>query len=152
MASQTGDSKSLCLGESTAAELARWARAGYPEERCGVLVGRELAEAIVAHRAIVVANVSAERKHDRYVLDPDGFLRADVEARAAGHEVVGFWHTHPDHPARPSRTDLEAAWEGYVYVIVAVNAAWATELRAWRLHGEEFLEQAIEIELEEVER
>ena len=138
----------LLLADDLAEKLKVWARAGYPEESCGLLVGTHTAHATVVQQALRVANVSLERRNDRYVLDPEGFLRADAEARARGLDIVGLWHTHPDHPARPSRTDLDAAWEGYSYVIVSVDALGATEIGAWRLHAETFHEQPIEIALE----
>jgi len=126
--------------------LRRWAIEGYPEECCGVLVGRDTPRATRVHRVVRVENVSPERRCDRYVLDPDGLLQADVAARAERLDIVGFWHTHPDHPPRPSRTDLDAAWEGYSYLIIAVDGANATRATAWRLHEGSFQEQAVVLE------
>lgn len=91
-----------------------------------------------------MANLNHERPHDRYDLDPAGFLAADREARSAGLEIVGIWHSHPDHPARPSATDLAGAWEGWSYVIVAVTADGAGELRSWRLEDGRFAEEPLD--------
>jgi proteasome lid subunit RPN8/RPN11 len=126
--------------------LRRWAIEGYPEESCGVLVGRETPAGTRVRRALRLGNVSPERRVDRYVLDPEGLVRADTAARASGLEIVGFWHTHPDHPARPSRTDLDAAWEAYTYLILSVDGAGATRATAWRLEDGAFHEQAIVLE------
>jgi len=57
---------------------------------------------------------------------------------------VGIWHSHPDHPARPSETDRAAAWEGWSYLIASVTDAGLSELRSWRLSGERFLEEPVE--------
>ena len=78
------------------------------------------------------------------MLDPDDLISADLAAREAGLEVVGFWHTHPDHPAHPSETDREAAWDGYSYVILSVSGKRVEDLRSWRLNGEGFVEERVE--------
>ena len=125
-------------------ELARWAAEGYSNEVCGLLVGRCDGDRTAALRAARAGNLDRERPETRYLLDPDDFVAADREARALGLDVVGFWHTHPDHPARPSPTDLDAAWEGYSYLIIATTAAGAAEMRSWRLDGDAFREETLE--------
>jgi proteasome lid subunit RPN8/RPN11 len=122
--------------------LERLAREGYPREACAVLVGRRQersARVVYLHGA---ENLHADG-HRRYLLDPGAFVGADLVARQAGLEVLGFWHTHPDHAASPSETDLAEAWEGYSYLIQAVNAAGAGELRSWRLDGDAFVEEEV---------
>lgn len=126
-------------------QMSRWAAAGYPYEVCGLLVGRRDGERAEAVRAIRADNLDRERPETRYTLDPDDFLAADREARAGGLDVVGFWHSHPDHPPQPSPTDFGAAWEGYSYLIVATTAAGAGEMRSWRLAGNRFREETIEV-------
>ena len=80
----------------------------------------------------------------------DHFYLAVVEAEAVLGNILllehfgGVWHTHPDHPPRPSSTDLAAAWEGYTYVILSVGREGVADTRAWRLAGSEFVEQSIE--------
>jgi proteasome lid subunit RPN8/RPN11 len=92
---------------------------GYPNEICGVLVGpRGGRTATQAKRA---RNLIVERSRDRYEIDPIDHLRIQREADAAGHDIVGYYHSHPDHPAQASRFDTERAWSGYVYVIVSVE-------------------------------
>ncbi len=124
--------------------LNRWARDGYPSEVCGLLVGRGGAGAILIERVEKTGNLAAERLQDRFLLDPDDHLAVDETARRDGLDIVGVWHTHPDHPARPSGTDLEAAWEGYVYLILSVGPEGVVDCRAWRLDGSRFIEQRIE--------
>jgi proteasome lid subunit RPN8/RPN11 len=95
---------------------------GYPFEVCGILVGRG-AEAWV-ERAVAVANREEEARRVRYAIAPEDLLRVQREADASGQDVVGFYHSHPDHPARPSETDRRLASEGLsdgvVHVVVAV--------------------------------
>ena len=91
---------------------------GYPDEICGVLVGpRGGRTATEAKRA---RNIIVERSRDRYEIDPVDHLRIQREADAGGQDIVGYYHSHPDHPAQASRFDTERAWSGYVYVIVSV--------------------------------
>jgi proteasome lid subunit RPN8/RPN11 len=92
---------------------------GYPNEICGVLVGpRGGRTATEAKRA---RNLIVERSRDRYEIDPVDHLRIQREADAAGHDIIGYYHSHPDHPAQASKFDTERAWSGYVYVIVSVE-------------------------------
>ena len=91
---------------------------GYPHEICGVLVGpRGGKTATEAKRA---RNIIVERARDRYEIDPRDQIRIQREADAAGQDIVGYYHSHPDHPAQASRFDTERAWAGYVYLIVSV--------------------------------
>jgi len=91
---------------------------GYPNEICGVLVGpRGGRTATEAKRA---RNLIVERSRDRYEIDPADHLRIQREADGDGHDIIGYYHSHPDHPAQASRFDTERAWSGYVYVIVSV--------------------------------
>src|SRR2546426_1924423 len=105
----------------------------YPEEGCGVLVGRDLGGAREVERAIAFENRREDSRHNRYLIAPEQFLAAEKQARAAGLDVIGFFHSHPDHPARPSAFDLENAWPFYSYLIVSVEGGRATESRSWRL-------------------
>lgn len=91
---------------------------GYPHEICGILVGpRGGRTATDAKRA---KNIIVERARDRYEIDPRDHIRIQREADADGQDIIGYYHSHPDHPAQASRFDTERAWAGYVYVIVSV--------------------------------
>ena len=106
----------------------------YPEECCGFLIGRLHAdgnEAVYARRAV---NRNENRREDRYIIAPGEYLEADLAARRENLDIVGIYHSHPDHPAVPSRTDLElATFPGYSYVIVSVENGKAANLSAWAL-------------------
>jgi len=123
--------------------LGKAAERGYPHEVCGLLIGRHGADAIHVERLAAADNLRRDRPRDRYTLDPRAFLEADRAARREGLDVVGVWHSHPDHPAEPSKTDLEEAWEGLAYVIVSVRREGAGAIRSWRLADSSFTEQTI---------
>lgn len=125
------------------ARLQDWARAGYPSETCGILIGRCGDEDVRVEEVLAARNLNVERARDRYELDPAALLAADEAARDRGLEIVGVWHSHPDHPAVPSATDREQAWRGWSYAIVSVSRGGVEELRSWRLTGTDFVEEMI---------
>lgn len=117
----------------------------YPLECCGVIVGRVsdgLREGIEIFRA---RNLNDERAHDRYDLDPRDFVRIDREARERGLDVIGIYHSHPDHPAQPSETDLAGAWSGYSYVIVVVNDGEPGDLCSFELTADGFEQEEVRV-------
>lgn len=118
--------------------------AGYPHETCGLLVGRQADGVVEVVDLVQARNLNQQRAEDRYELDPGDFIAADQTAREQGLEIVGIWHSHPDHPAEPSATDLASAWEGWSYLIASISRDSMDDLRAWRLHAGEFLEEPIE--------
>ncbi|MDX1487751.1 MAG: M67 family metallopeptidase [Acidiferrobacterales bacterium] len=132
------------MPNGTRSQLELMVRAGYPLETCGLLVGQTRQDGVQVSQVIQARNLNEERAHDRYELDPGDFLLTDERARASGLEIVGVWHSHPDHPARPSETDRAAAWEGWSYVIVSVTPDGIADVRAWRLNGSQFVEESIE--------
>ncbi|MGA9776013.1 MAG: M67 family metallopeptidase [Candidatus Dormiibacterota bacterium] len=113
------------------------AEAAYPYEGCGVLVGRRGPEAAVVTEVVEGRNLVTERRRDRYELDPRDIITAERSARNRGEEVLGFFHTHPDHPARPSQFDTEHAWPKYHYVVIAVDDGRMAGATAWELTGPE---------------
>lgn len=135
---------SLSLSPTLRAELAALASGGYPYESCGVLIGQRAAERTAVTELTHARNRNSERAADRFDLDPEDLMRADRRAREAGLEIVGIWHTHPDHPACPSETDRQNAWPDWSYLIVSVNDGVAGEVRSWRLNCEHFVEEELE--------
>jgi len=107
----------------------------YPQEGCGFLLGSVTEDGenrvTALHRA---TNRHSENRERRYELTADDYRAADAAAQAQGLDVVGIYHSHPDHPARPSETDLdEATFPGYTYVIVSVHDGTPEDLKAWTL-------------------
>jgi proteasome lid subunit RPN8/RPN11 len=133
----------LVLPDAQRGALEQAARAGYPREACGLLIGRRHAERTEVLRVEEARNLERERL-DRFELDPADHLRGELAALAAGLDVVGIWHTHPDHPARPSPLDLERAFEGWSYLILSVGRARVAEVRSWRLVEGAFRPEEIE--------
>jgi proteasome lid subunit RPN8/RPN11 len=111
------------------------AAASYPEECCGFLIGRFHAatELTAVLRVLPVSNERQESRHNRYLISPETVLAASKEARALGLDVVGYYHSHPDHPAKPSEFDRDHAWPGLSYVIVSVEGGTVADTRSWRL-------------------
>jgi len=123
-------------------------QATYPEECCGFLLGYATAEGNHVVAASPVENRRVENRERRYAITPPDYLAADRLARRQGLDIVGFYHSHPDHPARPSATDLaEATFPGYTYVIVSIRDGQPAELTAWSLAPDrsQFETEAIDI-------
>jgi proteasome lid subunit RPN8/RPN11 len=124
------------------------ASVSYPEECCGVLIGHAAGRdtATVVERILSVGNEREDSRHNRYVISPETILAAQKEARALGLDIVGYYHSHPDHPARPSDFDRDHAWPGLSYLIVAVERGRVVEARSWRLTDdrESFDEEVID--------
>jgi proteasome lid subunit RPN8/RPN11 len=118
--------------------LRRHGEEAYPHESCGALVGRSDGGGRVATAAIRCTNTRTDALANRYAIDPREILRVEREARARGEEIVAFYHSHPDHPARPSATDLaDAHWFGLSYVITSVAGGHADRTAAFALAGSE---------------
>ena len=104
-------------------------RQTFPFECCGAMLGRDG----VVHEAHALANTTAEGPRRRFLVRPDDYRAAEKRAREAKLDLLGFYHSHPDHPARPSQYDLDHAWPSFSYVIVSVMAGEDKDLTSWRL-------------------
>jgi proteasome lid subunit RPN8/RPN11 len=123
------------LSAELTAAIRREGEAAYPDECCGILLGRIPGEGrriVEAVMPIVNAREAEERYH-RFRIEPEDFMRAEKEARKQGRDVLGFYHSHPDHPARPSDYDREYALPFYSYIIVAVEGGKAGDFTSWEL-------------------
>jgi proteasome lid subunit RPN8/RPN11 len=114
--------------ESIRGEAAR----AYPEEACGALIGSSQAEVM---EALALPNHELTSPRSRFAISPGDYLRAETAAELRGRQLVGFWHSHPDHAARPSPSDREHAWEGLLTVVVAVEKGHPREITAWTVPG-----------------
>ncbi len=115
--------------------VGRHLEAGYPNEACGALIGRA-GDGTRPHEALEfrpMRNTVQDRPWDRYILDPLEQLGVQKDAEARGLEIIGFVHSHPDHPPRPSEFDTEHAWPFYSYLVASVAQGKLAEARAWRL-------------------
>ena len=126
-------------------DLVARARAGVPEEVCGVFGGVDAEDATRVTRVEPIANV-ASTSETRYELEPEAQFAALRAIEDAGDDVVGFYHSHPRGPPGPSATDeAQATWPGAVYCIVSLEAT-EPRLGAWRWTGERFEELPVEVE------
>ena len=104
----------------------------YPSECCGLLLGRYGAEGKVVKETYQISNAREESaKRNRFLIQPEELMRGERYAVERDLEVVGFYHSHPDSPARPSQYDLEHAWPTYSYLIVSTTAEQAGDLFSW---------------------
>lgn len=133
----------LLLPPEIRREVVAVASVGYPDETCGLLLGRCEARECVVRGQRAVHNAVGERACDRFEIAPLDYLAAEHAAAAAGMALVGVWHSHPDHPAFPSELDREMAWPDWSYVILAVNERGVVDLRSWRLSGKRFFEEEV---------
>ena len=135
----------------------------YPGECCGVMLGkadgvckevREIVplknlrnDPVRAQELLPVDDPGRETERNRFLIDPLDQLRVEKEARATGLEVLGYYHSHPDHPARPSVYDRDHAWPLYSYVIVSVERGVAKDLCCWVLaeEGGTFCAEQVEV-------
>ena len=112
------------------------AEQAYPNESCGILTGRVDAGERRVQQIVPCRNVRADLLDKQFEIDPAELVRVQRDARESGMEIVGFYHSHPDHPAQPSPTDLEQAhWIGCSYVITRVEQGKANETRSFLLSG-----------------
>ena len=118
-------------------------RETYPHECCGALIGR--GNQVLA--TCPLPNTTDEGPRRRSLVRPEDYRAAEQQAGRHGMELLGFYHSHPDHPAVPSRYDLDHAWPSFAYVIVSVQAGQALDLRSWRLSDDrsKFDEQPVQL-------
>ena len=130
------------------AEIQQHGEATFPHECCGFLLGHLEDDRRIVARTQRAQNLRDDSPQNRYEISPQDYVRADREARQAGLDIVGFYHSHPDHPARPSQFDLENAWPELIYVIVSVNKGKAGEMAAWKLANDRsrFLQEELTID------
>jgi proteasome lid subunit RPN8/RPN11 len=107
--------------------------AAYPEECCGALLGPVPGD---ADETLSLDNVTTSVRERRYLVSPEAYRQAEAHADRTGRRLLGFYHSHPDHPAEPSAFDLEQAWPNLSYVIVSVRHGRADGVRSWRLRAD----------------
>ena len=125
----------LRLPGALADEIRRHGEAAYPGECCGAMVGRAEGAAKEVLRLSPAVNRRTDDPH-RYLIAPDDLRRLERQVREAGQEIVGYYHSHPDHPARPSAFDAEHAWPWYSYLIVRIDRGRGADMASWVLDDE----------------
>ncbi len=126
----------LRFSQSIYSEIRRHGEETYPHECCGILLGTTDVDVRTVHSSIRCSNTRTDSPENRYNIDPRELVRAQREAHERDLDVVGFYHSHPDHPARWSQTDFEEAhWIGCSYVITSVENGKAAVTNSFALTG-----------------
>lgn len=120
----------------------------YPEEGAGLLLGSVEGELKQVVEILPINNAREDSaRHNRYLLTPQDYLRGEQEAAQRGLDILGVFHSHPDHPNRPSEFDRDWAMPWFSYIITSINAGKAVESRSWLLQEDRmaFVEEAIQV-------
>lgn len=136
----------LRITEELAQRIRRHGVETYPHECCGALLGADIADAREIRQLLPLANRRDDSPRNRFAIAPEDFRAAEVRARELGLELLGWYHSHPDHPALPSEFDRQHAWPWYSYVIVSVERGAPKQILSWRLSDDRmrFLPEALE--------
>jgi len=141
----------LLIPQPALDSLRRHGEETYPHECCGVLLGRMNGNQRVVESVVRAGNTRLDSLHNRYSIDPRELVRIQRAGRERGLDIVGFYHSHPDHPAHWSQTDLaEAHWLGCSYVITSVEKGRAAVTNSFALAGDS--EESKRFEPEEIKQ
>jgi proteasome lid subunit RPN8/RPN11 len=124
--------RAIHLAPGVAEAIRRHGEETYPHECCGALVG---SGGVIAS-AVALPNTTDEGPRRRFLVRPSDYQMAERRAGELGAELLGFYHSHPDHPARPSQFDLDHAWPNFAYVIVSVVSRRAADMTVWFLQDD----------------
>jgi proteasome lid subunit RPN8/RPN11 len=141
----------LKISQSAYEALRLHGEESYPHECCGVLLGTMDGDRRLVSSLVRCGNTRTDSPQNRYHIDPRELVKIQREGRDRGEDIVGFYHSHPDHPAHWSKTDFaEAHWIGCSYVITSVEKGKAEQTNSFELAGSQeddkrFLDEEIEI-------
>ena len=142
-----GRTPMIQLGERQRNEIAAHGECDYPHECCGLLLGSFAdGNSKSISEIYPISNAREEQaKRNRFLIRPEELMRGEHYAERRELDVVGFYHSHPDHPAVPSQYDLEHAWPRYSYIIVSVSGGAVQDLRSWQMEPDRsrFIEEEI---------
>ena len=105
----------------------------YPHECCGALYGEASGTSFSVVEAVRFPNTTSEGPRRRFLIQPSDYRVAEAHARDTKRPLIGFYHSHPDHPARPSQYDLDHAWPNMLYTITSVREGRVEITTAWQL-------------------
>ncbi len=123
----------LILNNEIAQGIRGWGARDYPNETCGAMLGVDGANAREVRALFPLTNRRDDSPRNRFSITADDFRAAERAAKQQGLELLGWYHSHPDHPARPSEFDREHAWPWYSYVIVSVAQGEPRDMTSWQL-------------------
>ncbi len=128
-------------------EIKQIAQKTYPHECCGVMVGSVENGVKTVTQLVPAENQRTDSPANRYLITPDLLNELEKKLKGTDRAIVGFFHSHPDVPARPSTYDQDHAWPWYSYVIVSVNKGQAGEIHNWKLKDDRSAFDAEKMEL-----
>jgi proteasome lid subunit RPN8/RPN11 len=137
----------LNLSERILQKIHAHGEGAYPEEGAGFLLGAD-GESRRVSALFPLPNAREQTaRHNRYLIQPEDYLKAELEAERLGLSLIGVFHSHPDHPDQPSEFDRQWAQPFFSYIITSVEAGKAVESRSWRLEEDrsQFVEEIIQI-------
>src|SRR5258708_21576236 len=142
----------LWISKTLAEKIRQHGAETYPHECCGALLGRDSeARSETPGREVLGLHALVNRRDDsprnRFSVTAEDVLDAEKVARQQGLDVIGWYHSHPDHPARPSEFDREHAWPWYSYIIVSVMSGKPAEMTSWRLNDDRLAYSPEKIEI-----
>jgi proteasome lid subunit RPN8/RPN11 len=124
----------LLISEDILAQIHAHGEVSYPEEGAGFLLGSDHGEQRQVTQLFTTENAREDAaRHNRYLVSPEDYLQAEITADGLGLSLIGVFHSHPDHPNRPSEFDREWAQPFFSYIITSVDEGKAIESRSWRL-------------------
>ncbi|MGB7875007.1 MAG: M67 family metallopeptidase [Anaerolineales bacterium] len=124
----------LTLSKDILMQIYSHGEEAYPEEGAGFLLGSDDGQQRLVTQLFTIENAREDAaRHNRYLVAPDDYLQAEITADRLGLSLIGVFHSHPDHPNRPSEFDREWAQPFFSYIITSVNEGKAVESRSWRL-------------------
>ena len=126
----------LKIGWGDVGHIYQHAKETYPEECAGALVGMDVGEMKIVVDVWRAENTHEEERSRRFLIEPSQIKEFEERAAQRDMDLLGFYHSHPDHPAEPSEYDREHAWPGYSYVIASVSSANVEDMRSWSLKND----------------
>ena len=143
---------SIQLNSEHLAAICMHGEQAYPHEGCGLLLGRTIDGHKIVEEIMPVENArESVAQHNRYLIPPDEVMKGERLAAQKGLDVIGFFHSHPDHPERPSDFDRDHAWPWYSYLITSVKSGRAAKTAAWTLSDDRSSFQTEEMKIEGVQ-
>ena len=136
----------LKLSKAVLTQIHAHGEQAYPEEGAGFLLGADGSERAVKMILSLANSREAAARHNRYLITAEDYLKAELEADRLGLSLLGVFHSHPDHPNRPSEFDRDWAQPFFSYIITSVDSGKAIESRSWRLLEDrsQFVEEKIQ--------
>jgi proteasome lid subunit RPN8/RPN11 len=140
---------SLHISADILGQIHSYGQKAYPEEGAGLLIGSADGANRKVETILPLSNAREDAvRHNRYLITPQDMLNGEQQAAQRGMDVIGVFHSHPDHPNQPSEFDREWALPWFSYVITSVDKGQTTASRSWRLSDDrqKFIEEEIKLE------